>query len=161
MAASTDQDSPLSITSNVVGILTFVAAIEAAIYARVTYLRNSDGKNFRIKTSLSWCKTGSAWLVGLLPALNAQHDDGGGSRRRKMDVEAKASTGSTIDSRFALMPRSWQGGRLSVAMARLPVRRKALELVPRGGIDGYGAVPPDEHHVVPAEGSRVGRGAAR
>lgn len=90
MAASTDQDSPLSITSNVVGILTFVVAIEAAIYARVTYLSNSDGENFRVKTSLSWCKTKSAW----------------------------------------------QGGRLLVAMARLPVRTKALELVPSGGIDG-------------------------
>ncbi|KND90864.1 hypothetical protein TOPH_04528 [Tolypocladium ophioglossoides CBS 100239] len=153
MAANTDQDSPLSITSSVVGILTFVVAIAAATYARVTYLRNSDDEYFRVKTSLSWYKTESAWLADLLTAFNAQHHDDVGSRSRKMEhqmyafvmedllnleqrlldlvmeVEAKASTSSNVDSSFALLPRSWQGGRPSVAMAWLPVRTKALELV--------------------------------
>ncbi|POR33419.1 Uncharacterized protein TPAR_06401 [Tolypocladium paradoxum] len=152
MAANTDQDSPLSITSNVVGILTFVVAIAAAIYARVTYLRNSDDEYFRVKTSLSWYKTESAWLADLLTALNSQHHEVEASRSRKMEhqmyafvmedllnleqrlldlvmeVEAKASTGSGVDSSFALLPRSWQGGRPSVAMAWLPVRTKTLEL---------------------------------
>lgn len=67
-----DQDSPLSTVSNVAGILTFVVAVIAAIYVRVTYLRNSDEEYFRVKTSLSWYKTESAWLAGLIKAAGAR-----------------------------------------------------------------------------------------
>lgn len=61
-------DSPLSITANVAGILTFVVAILAAVYVRVTYLRNSDQEYIRVKTSLSWYKTESTWLAELVKA---------------------------------------------------------------------------------------------
>ncbi|KAM4062626.1 hypothetical protein HRG_007455 [Hirsutella rhossiliensis] len=164
-AANSQQDSPLSITSNVVGILTFVVAMAAAAYARVAYLRNSDDEYFRVKASLSWYKTESAWLADLVAALDTQHHhshDGFGDtpppppppmrvrgkehqmyafvmddllnlEQRLLDlvteVEARASVGRVDEAGFALVPRSWQGGRPSVAMAWLPVRTKALELV--------------------------------
>ncbi|KAF4512221.1 hypothetical protein G6O67_001390 [Ophiocordyceps sinensis] len=164
-ANSSQQDSPLSITSNIVGILTFVVAIAAAAYARVAYLRNSDDEYFRVKASLSWFKTESAWLADLLEALDTQHhgyshnhgcgdappppplrargkehqmyafvmDDLLNLEQRLLDlvteVEARASAGRSDEAGFTLVPRSWQGGRPSVAMAWLPARAKALELV--------------------------------
>ncbi|KAK4090662.1 hypothetical protein VFPBJ_07121 [Purpureocillium lilacinum] len=70
---SGQQDSPLSITSNIVGLLTFLVAIAAAAYARVAYLRNSDDEYFRVKASLSWYKTESRWLSDLLTALYVEH----------------------------------------------------------------------------------------
>lgn len=48
------EDSPLSITSSIAGILTFVVAVAAAIYGRWTYLRNADNEYFQVKASLSW-----------------------------------------------------------------------------------------------------------
>ncbi|KXJ88924.1 hypothetical protein Micbo1qcDRAFT_207059 [Microdochium bolleyi] len=63
-----ETDSPLSVTANIAGILTFIAAIVAAIYVRITYLRNSDQEYFRVKTSLSWYKTESTWLAELVKA---------------------------------------------------------------------------------------------
>ncbi|EFQ25319.1 hypothetical protein CGRA01v4_06295 [Colletotrichum graminicola] len=48
------------------GILTFVAAIVAAAYVRITYLRNSDDEYPLARASLSWSKTESAWLSGLV-----------------------------------------------------------------------------------------------
>ncbi|KAI0456214.1 hypothetical protein F5B21DRAFT_502685 [Xylaria acuta] len=51
------EDSPLSITAHVAGILTFVIAIFAAAYVRITYLRNSDREYFQVKMSLAWYKT--------------------------------------------------------------------------------------------------------
>ncbi|CAM1510216.1 Fc.00g005510.m01.CDS01 [Cosmosporella sp. VM-42] len=74
MDTSGQQDSPLSISANIAGILTFVVAIAATIYARLTYLRNSDNEYFRVKTSLSWYKTESTWLADLVTAINAQHE---------------------------------------------------------------------------------------
>lgn len=71
-----EKDSPLSIASNVVGILTFVVAIAAAIYARISYLRNSDEEYFRVKASLSWYKTESTWLAELIQAA-ALNGNGG------------------------------------------------------------------------------------
>ncbi len=59
------EDSPLSVLANVAGILTFVVAIVAALYVRITYLRNSDEEYFRVKASLSWYKTESTWLAEL------------------------------------------------------------------------------------------------
>src|SRR6516162_1776140 len=64
----TQQDSPLSITASVAGILTFLVAIAAAAYVRITYLRNSDEEYFKVKTSLSWYKTESTWLSELVQA---------------------------------------------------------------------------------------------
>lgn len=145
----TNQDSPLSIGANIAGILTFVVAIAAAIYARVTYLRNSDDEYFRVKASLSWYKTESTWLADIVAAINAQSesfhsyqpeyqmytfvmDDLLNLERRLLDlvgeIEAKAAMGDE-GSRWTLVPRKWKGGRTSVAMAWLPVRTKALELV--------------------------------
>jgi hypothetical protein len=62
------QDSPLSITASVAGILTFVFAIAAFIYLRITYLANADEEYFQVKTSLSWYKTESTWLADLVRA---------------------------------------------------------------------------------------------
>ncbi|RSM04200.1 hypothetical protein CEP52_006960 [Fusarium oligoseptatum] len=149
MDAGGQQDSPLSISANIAGILTFVVAIIAAVYARLTYLRNSDEEYFRVKTSLSWYKTESAWLADLVTAINAQHEgfhayqpehqmytfvmeDLLNLEQRLLDLvaetEAKASIGDE-GQRWTLVPRSWRGGRTTVAMAWLPVRTKALELV--------------------------------
>lgn len=76
MDSSNNQDSPLSTSANVIGILTFVVAIAAAAYARIAFLRNSDDEYFRVKTSLSWYKTESTWLAELLRAMDdAQEED--------------------------------------------------------------------------------------
>ncbi|KAJ3520426.1 hypothetical protein NM208_g13711 [Fusarium decemcellulare] len=149
MDASGQQDSPLSITANVTGILTFLVAIAAAIYARLTYLANSDDEYFRVKTSLSWYKTESAWLADLVTAINAQHegfhmyqpeyqmysfvmDDLLNLEQRLLDLVAETEAKADVDDQnegWTLVPRSWRGGRTKVAMAWLPVRTKALELV--------------------------------
>jgi hypothetical protein len=60
------QDSPLSITASVSGILTFLAAILAALYVRITYLRNADSEYFQVKASLSWYKTESTFMHDLV-----------------------------------------------------------------------------------------------
>ncbi|KAB8296749.1 hypothetical protein EYC80_002166 [Monilinia laxa] len=99
------QDSPLSITSSVAGLLTFVAAIAAAIYVRFTYLRNANNEYFQVKASLSWHKTESQWLHDL---YQITEDDQG--------------------RKWALVPKS-MAFRTSVAMSWLPVRTKALDLV--------------------------------
>jgi hypothetical protein len=62
------QDSPLSITSSIAGILTFVVAIAAAAYVRITYLRNADKEFFQVKSSLTWYKTESTWMYDLVNA---------------------------------------------------------------------------------------------
>ena len=149
MDTTGQQDSPLSISANIAGILTFVVAIAATIYARLTYLRNSDDEYFRVKTSLSWYKTESTWLVDLVTAINAQHesfhsfqpeyqmytfvmDDLLNLEQRLLDIVAETETKAAMgeeESRWTLVPQSWRGGRTSVAMAWLPVRTKALELV--------------------------------
>lgn len=148
MDADGQRDSPLSITSNIAGILTFVVAIAAAFYARLTYLRNSDDEFFRVKTSLSWYKTESTWLADLVTAINAQHegfhthqpeyqmyafvmDDLLNLEQRLLDIVAETEAKVTVsddDEGWTLMPRSWSG-RTTVAMAWLRVRTKALELV--------------------------------
>lgn len=146
--AAPDQDSPLSVSANVAGILTFVVAIAATVYARLTYLRNSDDEYFRVKTSLLWYKTESTWLADLVTANNKE--DGGyiayraeyqmhafvmddilKLEERLLDLVAETEAKATVDEEggWTLVPRSWQGGRTTVAMAWLPVRAKALELV--------------------------------
>src|SRR5277367_5090791 len=62
------QDSPLDITASIAGILTFVVAIAAAVYVRITYLRNADQEYFQVKASLNWYKTESAWMYDLVNA---------------------------------------------------------------------------------------------
>ncbi|PKS13331.1 hypothetical protein jhhlp_000102 [Lomentospora prolificans] len=168
-----ERDSPLSIASNVVGILTFVVAVAAAIYARISYLRNSDEEYFRVKAALSWYKTESTWLAELIQAAAL---DGGPSstsakgqpfsqqgqnprphlpayqrflpeyqmyayvmedldrlEKRLLEiVEETEQRGAESDRRrgesWTLVPSSWTLGS-GVAMAWLPVRKKALELV--------------------------------
>jgi hypothetical protein len=165
-----DQDSPLSTTASVTGILTFLFAILAAVYVRMAQLRNSDDDFFKVKASLSWYKTESTWLAELVQAAGeverpgfsaeqyratpeyhmysfvmddlqklearllelvaeteerAAHGGGGGG-----DVEAKSVYGK---DQWTLVPRNWtwawNWNRTTVAMAWLPVRTKALELV--------------------------------
>ncbi|RFU81531.1 hypothetical protein TARUN_690 [Trichoderma arundinaceum] len=144
MDSNGNQDSPLSTSANVVGILTFVVAIAAAAYARVAFLRNSDDEYFRVKTSLSWFKTESAWLTELLRALDGAQqqrteqqmykfvmDDLLNLEQRLLDlvtdIEVKSALRGT--SEWTLLPRGWSGGRPSVAVSWLGVRTKALELV--------------------------------
>ncbi|KAF7953479.1 uncharacterized protein EAE97_000878 [Botrytis byssoidea] len=142
------QDSPLSITSSVAGILTFVAAIAAAIYVRFTYLRNADNEYFQVKASLSWHKTESQWLHDLVYASDGPKDRFGHEKEYQMyvsvmeelgkleerllelvtEAELKASPEDDQGKKWALVPRS-MAFRTSVAMSWLPVRRKALELV--------------------------------
>jgi hypothetical protein len=66
----TQQDSPLSITASVAGILTFVVAVAAAVYVRITYLRNADQEYFQIKSSLLWYKKESEWMNDLVTAVD-------------------------------------------------------------------------------------------
>jgi hypothetical protein len=79
-----NQDSPLSITASIAGILTLVTAskqpfssfcllatnplyvVLAATYARITYLRTASTEYFRVKASLSWYKTESTFLQDLI-----------------------------------------------------------------------------------------------
>lgn len=159
MDSINNQDSPLSTSANVIGILTFVVAIAAAAYARIAFLRNSDDEYFRVKTSLSWYKTESTWLAELLRAMDdAQEEEGEKAklhrqRRQKQqqqmykfvmddllnleqrlldlvtDIEVKSALRGT--SEWTLLPRRWAAGttRPSVAVSWLGVRTKALELV--------------------------------
>jgi hypothetical protein len=91
------QDSPLSITASVSGILTFLAAILAAVYVRLTYLRNADSEYFQVKASLSWYKTESTFMHDLVSTSSLQgqlggyeekgESDGRGDRRRGKERE--------------------------------------------------------------------------
>jgi hypothetical protein len=64
--ANTNTDSPLSITASITGILTFLAAILAAVWLRISSLRSADTEYFRVKTALSWYKTESEWINDLI-----------------------------------------------------------------------------------------------
>lgn len=146
-----NDDSPFSITANVAGLLTFLVAITAAVYARLTYLRNGDEEYIRVKTSLSWYKTESKWLCDLVAALGSQQaetqqpggfksteyqmysfvmDDLINLERRLLDIivdiEAKASSDAAANRAWTVVLSS---GRPSVAVAWLAVRSKAMELV--------------------------------
>ncbi|KAL7892187.1 hypothetical protein HDV63DRAFT_277747 [Trichoderma sp. SZMC 28014] len=157
MDSTNNQDSPLSTSANVIGILTFVVAIAAAAYARIAFLRNSDDEYFRVKTSLSWYKTESTWLAELLRAMDdAQEEQGEKAelhkqRRQKqqqqqmykfvvddllnleqrlLDLVTDIEVKSALrgTSEWPLLPRRWTT-RPSVAVSWLGVRTKALELV--------------------------------
>ncbi|WQF75141.1 hypothetical protein CDEST_00155 [Colletotrichum destructivum] len=147
----TQQDSPLSVAANVAGILTFVVAIIAAAYVRITYLRNSDEEYFRVKASLSWFKTESTWLSDLIRTAGErpggprqQHqpeyqmyafvmDDLVKLEQRILELLAEAETkaaGQDAENqgKWTLVPKSWSFT-TNVAMAWLPVRSKTLDLV--------------------------------
>ncbi len=153
------QDSPLSTTASVAGILTFLVAILAAVYVRITYLRNSDEDFFKVKASLSWYKTESTWLSELVraagdverPGFSAElyrrtteyqmytflMDDLQKLEARLLELvvetEERAANGGDAEIKagegWTLVPRSWTWSRTTVAMAWMPVRTKALELV--------------------------------
>lgn len=155
MADASQQDSPLSIAANVAGILTFVVAVVAAACARITYLRNSDQEYFRIKASLSWYKTESAWLAELVRAAGEEKPGAAASRPEYQmykfvmddllrledrllelveETESKAAVAdrderSGQERKWTLVPQSWAlTTATAVAVAWLPVRTKALEL---------------------------------
>ncbi|KAI0399896.1 hypothetical protein F4802DRAFT_530298 [Xylaria palmicola] len=142
-------DSPLSVTANVAGILTFVVAILAAAYVRITYLRNSDDEYFQVKTSLAWYKTESEWLTQLVRAVgdrpDAQHqpeyqiysfvmDDLLRLEKRLLELVdvVENAVGSedehTKGKHWTVIPQNWRFT-TAVAMAWLPIRAQALELV--------------------------------
>lgn len=145
MDSTNNQDSPLSTSANIIGILTFVVAIAAAAYARIAFLRNSDDEYFRVKTSLSWFKTESAWLADLLRALDTQEkrqrteqqmykfvmDDLLNLEQRLLDLVTDIEVKSALRgaSEWTLLPRGRSAERPSVAVSWLAVRTKALELV--------------------------------
>lgn len=92
MDQSGAQDSPLSITSNVAGLLTFVFAVAATAYARIRYLQSSSTEYLRVKTSLSWYKTESTWLSYLVntqeSSSRTSHDED--TDRSSMDEKSGA-----------------------------------------------------------------------
>lgn len=184
--ADQQQDTPLSIVASIAGILTFFVALLAAVYARFTFLRNSDDDFFKVKTSLLWYKTESTWLSELVRATADSAGDGPfrdqlSSSRTGLDVgresyrgtaeyqmyafvmddlirleerllelvaetEEKAGTeekeandfgkpgaekSAAGAERWTLVPKGWgwSWNRTTIAMAWMPVRKKALELV--------------------------------
>lgn len=52
-----DDDSPLSITASIAGILTFLVAVGGAVWYRISSLRSADVEYERVKTALKW------WVV--------------------------------------------------------------------------------------------------
>lgn len=49
-----EDDSTLSITASVAGILTFLVAIVGAVWLRISSLRSADTEYERVKTALKW-----------------------------------------------------------------------------------------------------------
>ncbi|KAI3320371.1 hypothetical protein HD806DRAFT_230138 [Xylariaceae sp. AK1471] len=146
---NTQQDSPLSITASVAGILTFVVAILAAVYVRITYLRNSDQEYFQVKTSLAWFKTESEWLAQLVKAAGDRPDaknqpeyqiytfvmdDLLRLEKRLLElvevVEEKAGSEDEHPQgkHWAVVPQNWRFT-TAIAVAWLPIRTQTLELV--------------------------------
>jgi len=146
-------DSPLSITASIAGILTFVVAIFAASYARITYLRNADSEYFQVKASLSWYKTESTWMQDLVQSASSSSSSlsSNGGMEHEMytfvmdqlgkleerllelltEAEVAANKERDVDWKggiWTVIPRGWRG-RTDIAMSWLPVRAKALELV--------------------------------
>jgi hypothetical protein len=145
MASTTQKDSPLSITASVAGILTFVAAIAATIYVRLSYLRNADAEYFSVKTSLSWYKTESTFLQDLILSADNEKVKKYDEREFEMyrfvmeqlgkleerllelltEAEEAAERGVGKERGWTILP----GGRTGIALSWLGVRTKALELV--------------------------------
>jgi hypothetical protein len=149
MASTSQKDSPLSITASIAGILTFVAAIAATIYVRLTYLRNADKEYFSVKTSLSWYKTESTFLHDLIRSADkpSQSHDArvefemyrfvmeqlGKLEERLLELLAEAEESAERGvGKNGGGGRGWTilpGGRTGIALSWLSVRTKALELV--------------------------------
>ncbi|KAI1393195.1 uncharacterized protein F4822DRAFT_3139 [Hypoxylon trugodes] len=148
MADASQQDSPLSITANVTGILTFIVAIIAAVYVRIEYYRNSDKEYFQTKTSLSWYKTESEWLAELIKSAEERPDaceqpgyqmytfvmdDLVKLEQRLLELVEETESKSGVEQiddtgrKWTIVPKSW-GFTMAVAAAWLPVRSKALDL---------------------------------
>jgi hypothetical protein len=70
------QDSPLSIL--------------AALYVRITYLRNADSEYFQVKASLSWYKTESTFMHDLVSTSSLSQQPNGFEQE---EVEEKGSDG--------------------------------------------------------------------
>jgi hypothetical protein len=145
-----DADSPLSISSNIIGILTFVAALIAAAYARLRYLRNCHTEYLRVKRSLLWFKTESEWLDRLLrPLAGRGHpdfkhglethmcqsvmEDLSVLEQRLLDlverIESTTSATETVAEHTGGSPWALLRGQPSVAVAWLSARTEMLELV--------------------------------
>ena len=153
--SSSIQDSPLSITASVVGMLTFVVAIAAAVYVRITYLRNADNEYFQVKTSLSWYKTESEWMNDLVNAAEMRKRRMTNEKEYQMycfvmdqlvkleerllslltqvEIEANKQLADEKNN-WTFIPQRYQGSLgfslgTSTAVSWLAVRTKALELV--------------------------------
>jgi len=143
-------DSPLSTIASIAGILTLLAAVFATLFIRVKYLRNAHVEYFRVKASLSWFKTESTFMSDLISSSNFNHDGGSGqevfgfviddlqrleSRLLEVVEEAekdqqqrRGEPGGDKEEGWTVVPGSWRG-RKDMAVAWLPVRAKALDLV--------------------------------
>ncbi|KAI1755328.1 hypothetical protein F4782DRAFT_527383 [Xylaria castorea] len=143
------EDSPLSITANVVGMLTFVAAIFAGAFVRFRYMRNSDREYIQVKMALAWYKTESEWLAQLIKAAGDQPDAqyqpeyqiysfvmDGLLRLEKRILELVDAVEERVGSedehsegkRWAMISRKLRFT-TPVAVAWLPIRAQTLELV--------------------------------
>jgi len=148
MASTAQKDSPLSITASVAGILTFVVAIAATIYVRISYLRNADNEYFSVKTSLSWYKTESTFLLDLIRSAERPHHDHdaaiefemyrfvmeqlGKLEERLLELLTQAEESADHGLGTDGMGRGWTllpGGRTGIGLSWLAIRTKALELV--------------------------------
>ena len=74
MSDTPNNDSPLSITASVTGILTFVVAITATIWLRISAIRSADVEYSRVKTALNWYKTESEWIHDLVATQRDAQD---------------------------------------------------------------------------------------
>ncbi|KFY89669.1 hypothetical protein V498_06335, partial [Pseudogymnoascus sp. VKM F-4517 (FW-2822)] len=79
MSNSPNDESPLSITASVTGILTFVVAITATIWLRISAIRSADVEYSRVKTALNWYKTESEWIHDLVATQRDAQDRSRGS----------------------------------------------------------------------------------
>jgi hypothetical protein len=148
MASTSQKDSPLSVTASIAGILTFLAAIAATAYVRITYLRNANNEYFSVKTSLSWYKTESTFLNDLIRSADRPFqsyvtriefemyhfvmEQLGTLEERLLELLTEAE--ESADRRLGKdgMGRGWTilpGGSTGIALSWLRVRTKALELV--------------------------------
>jgi hypothetical protein len=156
MSSSLINDSPLSITASIAGILTFVVAVAAAAYVRVTYLRNADREYFQVKASLSWYKTESEWMNDLVNTADMRKRRHGSEKEYQMycyvmdqlvkleerllslltraEIEANKQPGPGEKSGWTFIPQRYRKytfptGTTTTAVSWLAIRTKALELV--------------------------------
>ncbi|TEA19982.1 hypothetical protein C8034_v004261 [Colletotrichum sidae] len=124
------QDSPLSTSANIAGIISFIVATIAGAYARITYLRNCKDEYFRVKAWLPWLSGESTSLSELINA--ADERPGGRPLEQSINdllakVETRAAGLAVKQSNRNLVAPSWSF--IAVALAWLPVRNETMELV--------------------------------